>query len=219
MDGQEDGGPEPVSGMGEDQAGERDGTPDRRGQPAGPQSQALAEVEGPGEQPVEDREGQAAHHQDVLGMPEGEHVCDAGEEAGTARAEQGTDEEVHAHARGDVSQCEHPLDGEEDVAEDEVEEAHEIEEEESVELEKGRSCAEVVCPDGDLATGEGLGRDPGIGVVEVGVGDPAGLAGCEVESDEDQAGEGQEEPRAGLGLEDFVEEPGETMLPKLQEQE
>ena len=36
VDGQEDGGPEPVSGMGEDQAGERDGTPDRRGQPAGP---------------------------------------------------------------------------------------------------------------------------------------------------------------------------------------
>ena len=111
---QQDGSPEGVPRVGQGQRSQADPAGQAVGQsfPIRGQTgarQTLEEVEGQGQQGVEERQRKAAHDDDLLGVPEAQHVGQAGDEAGSPRAGQGARQQVHRHSGSGVAAPPSPL--------------------------------------------------------------------------------------------------------------
>ena len=115
--------------------------------------QTLEEVEGQGQQGVEERQRETAHDDDLLGVPEAQHVGQAGDEAGSPRAGQGARQQVHRHSGSGVQHPHRHFQRQEHILPELVDQPREIEEQEAVELQVRGARAEVVGPDRQLAVG------------------------------------------------------------------
>ena len=197
-----------VTRVGEGEQGQAG--PAEHGRPDSPRrvEDLLDAPEGPRQEGVEQGEGEASHDEHVLGGPEAEGVGESGDEPRGARAAEAGRQQVHAEAGEHVGGAHDQLQRQEEVAEDEVDEPREVEEDEAVGVVDGGAGADGEGPEGKLAVGDGPRRGPGVYQVVGGVRGPGRLAAGEVEAAADQRGSGEQPKGPARALEAVPQEIG-----------
>ena len=90
---------------------------------------------------------QAAHYEDLLSVPEAEDESQASQECRFSGMRQETDKEIHAQSRSNMPYGQGNFNGQGEICQQLVQQAYQIVEEETVELEMGCTRPHEISPD------------------------------------------------------------------------
>ena len=181
---EKDRGPGGVSRVDEDQRGKRQGSLDdtRHNEAGNPGAFEVAERQR--QAGVEQRQGQPAHDDNVLRVPEGQHKTEATEERCRPGPEGDPEKGEHRQPGEHMPGGQNHLDAQVQIPDQQVQERDDVEEQEAVELQERRARGEVVRPDGQFAGSDRPCRQRRIGHMQRPVPRPTHTSSGEVEPNE-----------------------------------